>query len=53
MDELIALYERYLQSQGLPKMSADELLMMEDITPSQSEWLTAFLTLWELQNAND
>jgi hypothetical protein len=52
MDELIALYERYLQSQGLPKMSADELLM-EDITPSQSEWLTAFITLWELQNAND
>ncbi len=51
-DELIALYERYLKSQGLPRMSADELLM-EDITPSQSEWLTAFLTLWELQNAND
>lgn len=50
MDELIALYEGYLKSQGLPEMSADELLM-EDITTEQAKWLTAFITLWELQIA--
>ncbi len=52
MDELIALYKWYLKSEGLPEMSADELLM-EDVTPEQAKWLTAFITLWELQNAND
>ena len=51
MDELSALYMWYLKSQGLPEMSADELLM-EDITTEQAKWLTAFITLWELRIAN-
>lgn len=47
---LIALcdeYNHFLAEHGLPHMSADELILEDNITKEQKEWLRNFIDRWE------
>lgn len=47
---LVAKFGEWCDEQGLPKMSADELLL-EDITFAQRDYLQGFLVLWGIADA--
>jgi hypothetical protein len=46
LDSLTAEYQSWLDNEGLPQLSADELLS-EDLTPKQREYVSDFLRRWE------
>ena len=35
------------ENRSVKPLSADEILLEETLTPSQKEWLEAFMVLWE------
>ncbi|MER9496331.1 hypothetical protein NKI86_31720 [Mesorhizobium sp. M0320] len=43
---LCDLYGRWLSSQGLPAMSADELLFEPYVSKPQAKWLGRFCRVW-------
>ena len=46
--QLAAAYAQWIEWQGLPMMSADELIReTEKTTPAQREWLAAFSIVWD------
>lgn len=45
---MVNLYDKFLEHQLLPSMSANELMWQPGVTKKQKEWLAAFGTLWEL-----
>jgi hypothetical protein len=45
---MVKLYDKFLEHQLLPSMSANELMWEPTVTEKQKEWLAAFGTLWEL-----
>ena len=45
IENLIAELQDYCHAQGLPHLSADEL-MSEDITKDQREWLKDYCSRW-------
>lgn len=46
-ESLTAEYQRYLEEQGLPSMSADELALEDGVTPEQRRWLQDFSRRWD------
>lgn len=46
LDSLTAEYQLWLTNEGLPQLSADELLW-EDLTPKQRKYVRNFLQSWE------
>ena len=46
LDDLVTLYAAYVEREGLPHQSADELIF-EDLTPAQRAWISAFIVRWE------
>lgn len=48
VDALVAELCTWVDSQGLPQRSADELLL-EDVTEAQREWLEDFLGRWDAE----
>ena len=48
LDALVQIYTDYCDAHGLPAMSAEELLLEGVCTPEQTEWIAAFIALWEL-----
>lgn len=45
---LTELYERFLKSEGLPSMSADELAVEEAVvSDEQRKWLCRFCNIWD------
>jgi len=47
LNALSEIYAAYCDEQGLPAMSADELILSGVCTPKQTGWLSAFIHLWE------
>lgn len=46
IDELTREYQRWLHNEGLPQVSAEELLRT-DLTYSQHVWISIFIERWE------
>lgn len=46
-DSLVDEYAEWVEEQGLPLWSADELLA-EDVTQEQKDWLEDYLVRWEV-----
>lgn len=46
MAALSEIYGDWLKAEGLPNMSADEL-MVEEVTPAQFKWLRHFVDAWD------
>lgn len=44
---LLAIYERFLTSSGLPRLDAEEMLITDRPSAYQRRWLTAFTRTWE------
>lgn len=44
---LCDLYGRWLDSQGLPAISADELLLEPYVNELQAKWLGRFYRVWD------
>lgn len=53
-DKLMAEYDRFLEQEDLPELSADELIVqtndddIELVTDAQRAWLADFIERWEL-----
>lgn len=44
---LTAEYVAYVEAQGLPEASADEMVFYEGLTPDQRAWMSGFIRRWE------
>lgn len=44
-EKLVEILELFCKSQGIPHLSADELLH-EELTTQQHDWVASFLDLW-------
>lgn len=53
VDSMADELRRFCQEQELPEYSADDLLMLEGVTPDQRTWLTDFCTRWEAMMERD
>jgi|688.fasta_scaffold143445_5 hypothetical protein len=47
LNALSEIHAAYCDEQGLPAMSADELILSGVCTSEQTGWLIAFINLWE------
>jgi len=47
VNELIDQYQKWCNEEGLPAMSADELLWEDCVNAEQKKWLTDFIVKWE------
>lgn len=47
LEDLTAIYWRFLDEQDLNREASAEELLHEDLTPAQRQWTSAFLRLWE------
>jgi hypothetical protein len=47
LEELGEEYGQFLEENGLPELSADELLLHPSLTPEQRDWLRDFSERWE------
>ena len=47
LDQLIDTYNTWIEAQGLPAMSADELAWEDCVNAEQRKWLLAFGKEWE------
>ncbi len=47
LEQLIETYNTWIETQGLPAMSADELVCEEYVNAEQRKWLLAFCKEWE------
>ena len=47
LEQLIEKFNTYIQEQGLPALSADELVWEDCVNAEQREWLLAFCEEWE------
>lgn len=47
LDHLTAMYNEYLNANGLEKACALEHLMGSDLTQEQREWLSEFVAKWD------
>jgi len=47
LEQLIDTYNTWIAQQGLPAMSADELVWEDCVNAEQREWLLAFSKEWE------
>jgi hypothetical protein len=50
IDILIEEFQTWCKDNGLPQMSADELLVMENVkkTQEQKQWLLSFIDRWDV-----
>ena len=44
---LVDEYEAYCKAQGLPWWSADELILLNTLTPEQRRWISDFIVRWD------
>ena len=51
LDALAALFADWTRDNGLGEEGDAIELLMSDVTPAQREWLTAFSTLWDAEQA--
>ena len=51
LDTLVKIYndwgDRKEQKNIYPLTSADEMMLHENVTPSQKSWLKSFIVIWE------
>ena len=54
INQLIAMYDEWCKANGLPdNLSADELILNDDITGDQHTWLTTFIDFWQQVQKSD
>lgn len=46
LSHLTKIYNKWLDSHGLPNESADEVIRRSDLTEDQEVWLTRFIDAW-------
>lgn len=47
LNQLIDTYNTWIEKQGLPLMSADELLWEDCVNEEQRKWLQVFIVIWD------
>ena len=47
IERLIDIYDNWIEEQGLPAMSADELVWEDCVNTEQRKWLLDFNEAWE------
>ncbi len=52
LNRLCENYARWVEAQGLPHMSADELIC-EGVTQDQRLWLSSFIARWEVETKKE